>query len=109
MAASPSQRAKVRGEVCIVCAREASEFVAIDPAHVVDRSLGGCDLPDCVVPLCRALDWSCHDRYDAGELDLLPYLEPRHRVEQRHAVGHVGIARAFRRTAPSLYAEAEAA
>jgi hypothetical protein len=38
----------------------------------VPRSLGGCDEPDCVVPLCRVH----HRRYDRGQLDLLPYLEP---------------------------------
>ena len=28
--------------------------------------------------------------YDAGELDLLPYLEPAWRAQVAHAVGHVG-------------------
>jgi hypothetical protein len=37
-----------------------------------------------VVPLCRV----DHRRYDAGELDLLPYLEPRWRAQLTHAVGH---------------------
>jgi hypothetical protein len=40
--------------------------------NVVPRSLGGCDHPDCIVPLDRR----CHRAYDRGELDLLPHLEP---------------------------------
>ena len=43
------------------------------PAHLAPRSLGGCDDPDCVVPLC----WMHHRAYDTGRLDLLPHLEPR--------------------------------
>jgi hypothetical protein len=51
----------------------------------VPRSLGGCDDPDCCVPLCR----SCHRRYDRGELDLLAQLEPRYRAELAHALAHL--------------------
>ena len=40
--------------------------------HLVPRSLGGCDHPDCAVPLCRVH----HRLYDRGQLDLLSYLEP---------------------------------
>lgn len=87
-AASTPQRNKVKGQPCIVCLRE-----PVDPAHVIDRALGGCNDPLCVVPLCRR----CHDLYDNGKLDLLPMLEPRFRDEQAHAVGHLGIARAFMR------------
>jgi hypothetical protein len=65
----------------------------IDPAHVIPRSLGGCDHPDCVVALCRLH----HRAYDRGQLDLVPYLEPRHRREAAHAVMHVGLAGALRR------------
>jgi hypothetical protein len=57
------------------------------------RSLGGCDEPDCVVPLDRR----CHRAYDRGELDLLPYLEPCFRAELAHALLHVGLLRLLRR------------
>jgi hypothetical protein len=52
---------------------------------LVPRSLGGCDEPDCVVPLCRR----CHRAYDRGELDLLPHLEPRFRAELAHTLAHL--------------------
>ena len=48
------------------------------------RALGGCDHPDCVVPLC----WMRHRAYDTGRLELLPHLEPRWRTEIAHAVTH---------------------
>jgi hypothetical protein len=98
--ASPAQRAKVNavGVVCVGCRRPQSEWLALDPAHVTDRSVGGCDAPECVVPLCRAGDGSgCHYLYDHGELDLLKQLEPHWREEQAHAVMHLGIAGAYRR------------
>jgi hypothetical protein len=60
---------------------------------VIPRSLGGCDEPDCVVPLCRRH----HRAYDHGELDLLPHLEPHWRPELAHAVVHVGVVGALRR------------
>jgi hypothetical protein len=53
----------------------------------VPRSLGGCDDAGCCVGLCRG----CHRRYDRGELDLLPHLEPRCRDELAHALGHLGL------------------
>jgi hypothetical protein len=53
----------------------------------VRRSLGGCDDPDCCIPLCRG----CHRRYDRGELDLLPYLEARCRAELAHALTHLSL------------------
>ena len=89
LAASDAQRAKVRAQACFVC-RAATR---IDPAHVIPRSLGGCDEPDCVVALCR----SCHRAYDRGELDLLVHLEPEQRAELAHAVLHVGLLGALRR------------
>jgi hypothetical protein len=88
-AASCAQRDKVAGERCIVC----GATTRIDPAHVIPRSLGGCDHPDCVVALCRLH----HRAYDRGSLDLVPYLEPRFRREAAHAVMHVGLAGALRR------------
>jgi hypothetical protein len=86
--ASEAQRAKVAGQGCLVCGRR-----PVDPAHLVPRSLGGCDHPDCVVPLCR----DHHRRYDRGELDLAPHLEPRWRPELAHALPHLGLFRVLRR------------
>lgn len=86
-AASPAQRAKVAGSSCLVCGAR-----VVDPAHLVPRSLGGCDDAACVA-LCRRH----HRAYDRGELDLLPYLEPDSRIEICHAVGHLGILGALRR------------
>lgn len=83
---SVPQRRKADNGTCRVCARE-----GCDPAHVIDKSLGGCQEVDCVVPLCRP----CHRSYDEGGLDLLPYLDLS---EQGHAAGHVGLARALWRT-----------
>jgi 5-methylcytosine-specific restriction endonuclease McrA len=80
--ASEAQRTKVAGRSCLVCGRR-----PVDPAHLVPRSLGGCDEPDCVVPLDRR----CHRAYDRGELDLLPYLEPRYRAVLAHALAHLSV------------------
>lgn len=82
--ASSLQRAKAKAGCRVTGVEHA------DPAHVVDRSLGGCDDPLCTVPLARLV----HDAYDRGEVDLLPYLT---REEQAHAVGHLGLLRALRR------------
>jgi len=65
---SSAQRKKIKGMRCLYCGAEAP-----DPAHVWQRSRGGCDHPDCVVPLCR----ECHDRYDerlSPRIDILPQL-----------------------------------
>ena len=87
--ASAIQRAKVAGLRCLVCGAATS----IDPAHLVPRSLGGCDEADCVVPLCR----THHRAYDQGGLDLVAHLEPGWRREVAHAVGHLGLVGALRR------------
>jgi hypothetical protein len=84
-----AQRDAVRGRACIVCGTR----TAIDPAHLVPRSLGGCAHPLCVVALCR----THHRAYDRGRLDLVPYLEPRHRAHVAHAVAHLGLIGALRR------------
>src|SRR5262245_34760278 len=63
--ASPAQRAKVANAVSIV-----SSQGPCDPAHLWPRGRGGCDHPDCVVPLTREE----HAAFDEGRLDLLPYL-----------------------------------
>jgi len=89
MAASEAQRAKIVGRWCVVC----QQTKGITPAHLTPRSLGGCDDPDCVVPLC----WIHHRAYDTGRLELLAHLEPRWRVELAHAVLHLGLIGALRR------------
>lgn len=86
--ASDAQRAKVAGRACLVCGGR-----PVDPAHLVPRSLGGCDLPECVVPLDRR----CRRAYDRGEFDLLPQLEPRYRAELAHGLQHVGLLLLLRR------------
>jgi hypothetical protein len=101
--ASPAQKAKVRDECCLSCGEDPHGYIPIDPAHVVPRSLGGCDSPDCVIPLCRI----CHREVDEGRIDLLPLLEPHYRVEQAHAVMHVGLEYARNRLAPSQYPRTE--
>lgn len=88
--ASKAQREKVGGRSCLVC----GSAEATTPAHIVDRSLGGCDDALCVVPL--RVDY--HHAYDAHELDLLPYLEAHGlRDEIAHAVGHLGLIGALER------------
>lgn len=77
--ASPAQREKVRTESCIVCGQPGT-----DPAHLVPRSLLGCDSALCVLPLCR----TCHQAYDQGALDLEPYLIGTHIPELQHALEH---------------------
>jgi hypothetical protein len=103
MAASKAQREKVRGMACVGCERMAAEYLRIDPAHLCARGMGGCDEPECVVPLCRSLHGGCHRRFDAGELDLLPMLEPRFRAEVAHCVTHLGLEGTRVRLAPSCY------
>lgn len=88
MAATDAQRAAVAGRPCIVCGFQRR----VDAAHLVPRALG-CGDALCVCPLCRR----CHAAYDAGELDLLPHLEPGWRAQLAHAVGHVGLVGALRR------------
>jgi hypothetical protein len=80
--ASRAQRAKVARRACIVCGGR-----PVDPAHLIPRSLGGCDEPDCVVPLDRR----CHRAYDRGQLDLLPHVEPRYRAGLAHGLLHLGL------------------
>jgi hypothetical protein len=80
VAASAGQRRKVRGLGCLVCGRR-----PVDPAHLVPRRFGGCDSPDCVVPLCR----THHRMFDTGGLALVPSLGPERERELRHALTHV--------------------
>jgi hypothetical protein len=91
-AASPEQRTKVALDECVICGRDRTS-TRLDPAHVIPRGMGGCDHRDCVVPLCA----NHHRMYDDGGLDLLPWLEGRHRAELAHAVEHVGLIAALER------------
>jgi hypothetical protein len=70
--ASKAQRDKVRLLPCVGCGHGADfpDETGVDPAHLWPRGKGGCDHPDCVIPLCR----TCHRLFDQGELDLLPRL-----------------------------------
>jgi hypothetical protein len=72
-----AQREKVRGLPCVGCGKGASEYRAIDPAHLWPKGMGGCDDPLCVIPLCRDIGGGCHRLFDLGELDLLPKLIAR--------------------------------
>jgi hypothetical protein len=63
--ASPAQRRKVADMVSIVSAQG-----PCDASHLVPRAHGGCDHPDCVIPLTRAE----HGAFDDGRLDILPFL-----------------------------------
>jgi hypothetical protein len=92
LTASPAQRRKVQGQCCVVCGVDSS-IAPIDPMHVASRAQGGCDDPLCCVPGCRV----CHSRYDTGDLDLLPFLEPRYRAELAHALQHLGLVGLYRR------------
>jgi hypothetical protein len=93
--ASEAQRAKVAGRACPVCRRR-----PVDPAHLVPRSLGGCDDAACFVPLCRR----CHHAYDRGELDLLRYLERRCGAELAHGVTHLPLLALLRRVTGKRWA-----
>jgi hypothetical protein len=88
MAATERQRAAVAGCPGIVC----GAVHHTDAAHLIPRAMG-CGDALCVTALCRR----CHAAYDAGELDLLRYLEPAWREQLAHAVGHVGLIGALRR------------
>jgi hypothetical protein len=84
--ASPAQRRKAQASVCRACGGLGS-----DPAHIIPRSLGGCDEDLCVIPLCRAH----HRAYDEHNLDVLALLT---HDEQAHTVAHVGLISALQRT-----------
>jgi hypothetical protein len=86
--ASRPQRAKVRFAACVVCAS-----TPVDPAHLIDRSMGAGDEPEAVIPLCRL----CHRAYDDGRLSVLEHLEPNYRDELAHAVHLVGLIAALQR------------
>lgn len=91
-------RQKVDDEgVCRVCGLGGPE--RLDAAHTWDRSLGGpgFDDPDAIVPLCSAIKGAgagaCHDRYDAHQLDLLPFLRTEEQVALVRYAGSIERAR----------------
>jgi hypothetical protein len=88
--ASDAQRAKVADMPCVSCGKVASAYLAIDPAHVWPRGKGGCDSPDCVLPLCRliATGEGCHRLFDEGRLELVERLADSEacQVEQAHPI-----------------------
>ncbi len=87
--ASPEQRAKVKTQGCRITSEHGAH---VQPAHVTPRSLGGCDHEDCVAGLRADL----HRLYDEGvDIGLLAVLTPE---EQAHAVSHLGIVGALKRT-----------
>lgn len=90
MSCTPQQKARIEGKSCVVCANP-----NVEPAHLIDKSLAPTAGQDerAVVPLCR-MD---HELYDAHQLDLSPYLEPRYREEAAWAVQSFGLWKAIRR------------
>lgn len=94
--ASEEQKAKTAREGSRVFVEPAFYEDPIDSAHVVPRALGGCDDEDCTCPLPRSI----HSAYDRGEFDLLPHLTL---AEQAHAVSHLGILGALKRTTGETY------
>ena len=71
--------------------------------HVVHRRLGGDDASENLITLCPSCHQDVHDR----RVDLLPYLDPdtgpNEHPEQAHAAQLIGLERAHRLLAPSVY------
>jgi hypothetical protein len=90
-AASPAQRLKCAGAMCIAC----GQGPGCHPAHVISRAAlsEGQDDPLAVVPLCPPE----HRLYDTGRLDLLPSLEAGGRDELAFAVKRYGLLRTLQR------------
>lgn len=101
--ASAAQRSKVRQAFgCRVCGwNGGTEPPSLDPMHITDRALGGCDHEDCVVEACRP----CHRLYDQGQLDVLPVLT---KAEQAHAVAHSGMVSALQQVTGDRWAPCHA-
>lgn len=80
--ASPAQRRKVAGKACIVCAGSPCH-----PAHGCPRGMGGCDHPDCAIPLCP----HCHLLWDTGHVSILEHVVAHGLVvEMAHMLAHYG-------------------
>lgn len=116
---SARQKVVDEGTRCRVCKRT----LRVEAAHIIGREhdrdsrnglVWGHDAdacfvrPDRIVPLCGpATDLNtCHGKYDAHRLDLLPHLT---REEEAQAVADVGLEAARMRLCPSAYAIKKAA
>jgi len=105
-------RAKVDLEArCRVCGWEPADTDELDAAHIMGRKYdqpahtGTKTLyvnPLDIVPLCPVFaPEQCHQRFDAHELDLLPFLAPEEQTRAVELAG--GIEAARKRLAPSAY------
>lgn len=105
-------RAKVELEArCRVCGYEPGNPDMLDAAHIMDRKYdqpahtGTRTLyvnPLDIAPLCPVFaPERCHQRFDAHELDLLPFLAPEEQTRAVELAG--GIEAARKRLAPSAY------
>lgn len=94
--ASPEQKAKVAREGARLSFFDEPWDTMPDAAHVTPRAIGGCDNELCVIGLHRKQ----HKLYDEDKLDILPYLTLE---EQAHAVSHLGILGALKRTTGDNY------
>jgi hypothetical protein len=105
--ASDAQREAIALHTCCThCGRERSDYVALDAAHLVARSKGGCDHELCTpFALCRTFDGSgCHRSFDDGDgsVDLLTVVnaEPdRYREALQHALCHMNVVELVERLA----------
>jgi hypothetical protein len=90
-------RRKAEEQGCRLCA---SRF-AVEAAHILPRSrimAGPAEDPRNIIGLCGLRGCDAHRCFDAGTLDILPYLSLD---EQSYIVGLVGIAEAYRRVTGS--------
>lgn len=92
------------GDVCRVCGAPGTECAHIlgrkfdQPVSPGARTL--LVLPDRIVPLCGEFANRCHQRYDAKELDLLPYLTAAEQAQAVLDAGSMGLA--LTRISPTL-------
>ena len=93
---------------CRVC--NSTEAFGLECAHILGRKYDQpitpglttlLVLPDRIVPLCsEETNGRCHRRYDAHELDLLPYLTAEEQAQAVLDAGSVGLA--LKRISPGL-------
>jgi hypothetical protein len=107
---TPQQKARIEGMACLVCR---SGRIAAEPAHLIPRghpkmTREAADDVRAVVPLCGGPE-GCHDLFDEGKIDLVPYLEPNWREAQEWAAGAVGLATAMRSITGGRMPESEVA
>lgn len=101
-------RSKVEREGrCRVCGDVGTAIAYLEAAHVIgrehdnkaigfgpkeDRSMLWVS-PLRIVPLCRHMQGGCHPKYDAHELDLLPYLTVEEQAQAVLDAGSIELAR----------------